>query len=206
MNTINDYYDLVILPDEKVSNYCINLSKQISKQIDSEGVLGEKENHPHISILHLAVNKKNLKELERRIISLAEKQNSFDVTISGLSVMQSVLFLNVTPKVYFSKLFKNIFPLTDDLLDNSFDYKSVWRYADKPIELQKNIDKYKTPFAGKYFVPHISLLHFNNKEEAEKAKDLVKLKKISFRAKKMSLCKLGEHHTCQDIVFEYPLN
>jgi hypothetical protein len=204
-NIINDYYDLVVLPDKNLSEQCIDISKKLHNQIDSEGVLGKTVNRPHVSILHLAVKKENLKELKKRLKIFAEKQKPFFLYVSTVVVFQTVLFSEVTPKGIFHKLFKEIFASIEDLLDSDFDYKKIWNYDTKSSEMKKNIDKYKTPFVEKYFIPHISLLHFKNSEDAEKAKKIAKLEKANFRVEKIYLCKLGSHHTCQDIVYEFDL-
>ncbi len=203
---IKDYYDIVILPDQEVSGNLIELSDEISKTTPIVAGLGKIVNRPHISILHIAIKPEKLKIIENRLRDFTKKTKPFIVTLSGFETVGNVLFLRALPKSKFNSLLNSILSLIDDLADNEFDYKQIWRYDEKPPQLQKHIDKFRTPFVKKAFVPHVTVTHFSDPKLAKNAIKKVKFIKEKFIANSLSLCKLGEHHTCQKIIFETDFN
>jgi 2'-5' RNA ligase len=207
MKIIENYYDIVILPPSPAWEYCIELSERIRKYYDSKLVLGEKHNLPHISLLHTAIPERNLKLLKKRLSFIAQKARPFKVYIGKLLAYPEFgsLALEILPKDAFVPLHEAVISATKDIIDYSFDYRAAWGSRTLPKKMRKYIEDYTTPGVKEYFVPHITLGYLEDKEKVLEVAKTVKAKSQEFMLERITVCGLGENHTCQTILFSISL-
>lgn len=198
-----NYFDIVILPPEKIRSYSIGLSKQLYKQ-GSMLVLGKKNFLPHISLYHIPVKNKNFETFITELEKTAKGSNVRKLKINDLMLWKphySVLLMTDRPK-WLKELYLKIIKNTSKYFDWDYGVEEIWHTDKLPKIMQKNIKKYGTPMVGKYFIPHITLGVFQNEKDMIRGYNKLKLKKYNFKPKSIYVCELGENHSCQKIIKE----
>ncbi|MCH7951588.1 2'-5' RNA ligase family protein [Patescibacteria group bacterium] len=183
------------------------MSEEINKRFGSRFVLGENQNLPHITLLHAAFPKRNVRILKNRLSALSKKTPPFQAHVKGFLAYPQAGFMTVevAPKSKFVTLHREVSTLTKDLIDRSFDYRAVWDYPKLPKKAKKYVDKYATPVVKEYFIPHMTLSLLKDKGKLAEVEATMSVEHHRFRAETLALCTLAEHHTCQEVVFSIPL-
>lgn len=203
MRIIENYYDIVILLPSSVREYCIELSEEINRSFGSTLVLGKRQALPHVSLFHTAFTEENLRRLKKKLSSVAKKIKPFQTHIKDFLTYPEYgsLALEVLPKDNFVPLHREIISVTKNIIDYNFDYHAAWNSQILPPKMKKYIEEYTTPLVKEYFIPHITLSLLKDKEKLPEVVRTIEVKHQQFRAEKITVCKLGEHHACQEILF-----
>lgn len=194
-----NYFDIVILPPEKVSEYAVTLSKKFARY-GTKWTLGKKVFIPHISLYHIAVKPKKFGVFVREIKKTIQ---DFSPGYLKTTVVESNLLMFDNPK-WIQKLYLRIMRNTLKYYDWDYGTENYWSVYRFPKKMQKVgirfIKKYGTPMAGSNFRPHITLASFK--------KDLPNLtvkkaKPFQFKPAYVYLCELGPSHSCQRVVKKF---
>lgn len=198
-----NYYDVVILPSKKANDYAIGLSSQLAKY-DSELILGRKKYLPHISLYHIPVKPDDFNEFIAELEKIAKGQKIKKLKLKELKPFwphHSVMLMTDKPQ-WLSSLSFNIIKRTLKYFDRGYGVEKLWHIENLSLAMRVQIKKYGTPLAGRYFMPHITLGVFSDREKMIQGYKTVKPKHMSFEVSRIFVCQLGEHHTCQKIIKE----
>ncbi|MEK7644604.1 MAG: hypothetical protein AAB390_04865 [Patescibacteria group bacterium] len=198
--TWKNYFDIVILPPEEVSEYAIGLSKKLGR-FETKWALGKRSFIPHISLYHIAVMPKNyatfIAEIERTV-------ENFSSGYLRTTVIEPNLLMFDKPK-WIKELYLNIIKNTLKYYDWDYGTDAHWPLNHFPKKMRKNgkrfMEKYGTPMVGTNFRPHITLTDFITQPPGLKTNNA---KSFKFRPRFIYVCELGPSHSCQRIVTKIP--
>ncbi|MBI2426308.1 MAG: hypothetical protein HYV34_00515 [Candidatus Kerfeldbacteria bacterium] len=202
------YYDIVISPSPEVMDYAIALSEKIF-QYGAPWKLGRDHYIPHLSLYHIPVLPSLLENVSRELKLIAGAQepqilHTTDIELVGHNGLQ--LMVQKIPWLVqlHEKVLERLLPHYDWAYEQR-EGKKLWsdlvRFSPKGMELFK---KYGTPLAEEAFRPHISLARVANPEMREAILRDLPLKRFDFSANRLVVYELGENHTCQRKIAEFP--
>lgn len=191
-----NYFDIVILPSEEISDYAIKLSRELA-QYGTKWTLGKQSYIPHISLYHIAVKPKKfyafVSEIQNTIRNFSPGYLKTTVTEPNLLMFDKPAWIQ---KLYL-KIIKNTLKYSD------LDYRTddYWSLSHFPKRMRRVgarfIKKYGTPMVGPNFRPHVTLASFSGNAPKLKIK---KTKDFRFKPDHIYVCELGPSHSCQRIV------
>ena len=195
-----NYFDIVILPPERISRYAIGLSKKLSRY-ETKWLLGNKSFIPHISLYHIAVKPKKyaafVAEIQRTI-------KNFPLGYLRTTVIESNLLMFDKPR-WIEKLYLKIIKNTLKYYDWDYGTDKYWPLNHFPRRMRKVgvrfIKKYGTPMVGANFRPHVTLTSFSVEPPNLK---IIKAKSFKFIPRFLCVCELGPSHSCQRVVTKIP--
>ncbi len=200
-----NFFDIVILPPKEIRNYSIDLSQK-SYKYNAKWVLSKKSFLPHISLYHIPIEEK---KFDRFIAEIEKTVKGFKTgelkTTELKQYISKPIFANslmINKPKWLREFYLKIIKKTMPYFDWNYGLEKLWKSAGWSKNMQKNFQKYGTPFVGKHFTPHITLNMFKNKNDTIKALNTLKFKQFYFRPKTIYVCKLGEGFSCQKIVKE----
>lgn len=195
-----NYFDVVILPPEEISNYAIGLSKKLS-QYGTKWILGKNSFIPHISLYHIAVKPKQFKPF------IAELQGTIENFSPGYlrtTLIEPHLLMFDKPE-WIQKLYLKVIRNTLKYYDWDYGTDQYWPLNHFPKRMRKLgarfIKKYGTPMVGANFRPHVTLASLKNEPLNLRVQPARKLK---FKPDFLYVCELGPAHSCQRIVTKIP--
>ena len=192
--------DVVLLPEEKITQKAIEVNAQLIQKCGSRVVFNKKDCLPHISLAmgciddgDLADINSTLKDITRdvqigsmEIVGIEAQTNAFGETILLFKIGRSNELQSLHEQVMESMLgfFKH--KVSDDML---FDHQ---------VELSTLIwiKDYREKSSFSHFFPHITLGY----GEIE-----ISTPRLTFNAESLAVCHLGNHCTCKDILTSVPL-
>lgn len=195
-----NYFDIVILPPEEISNYCIGLSKKL-RRYGTKWTLGKNSFIPHISLYHIAVKPKKFRPF------VAEIQRTIENFSPGYlhTTVIEPNFLMFNKPEWIQKLYQKIIKNTLEYYDWDYGTDEFWPLNNFPKKMRKIgarfIKKYGTPMVGANFRPHATLTVFENESPNLRIK---RAKKFKFKPNFLYVCELGPSHSCQRVVKKIP--
>lgn len=194
--------DVVLLPPEFVMEKAIQLNRELLKSNEKKIILSSKNCIPHISLAMGCISEGNRHEIENILGSI----------ISGFPAIQlkaeSIAARKIPPGILVSQIviqktvqIQELHNIIMEKLRLHFDYDANPSMFHNPLKIGdftlnwvKNYARhYRNP---KLFHPHITL-------------GIGKIKKpgfpLSFFAKRLAICQLGNYCTCRKILAEFEL-
>lgn len=195
-----NYFDIVILPSELISNYAIGLSKKLSKR-GTKWVLGKNSFIPHVSLYHIAVKPKKFKAF---VAEIRRTIKNFSPGYLHTTVIEPNLLMFDKPE-WIKSLYLKVIKKTLKYYDWDYGTDGSWSLDDFPKRMRRTgarfIKKYGTPIMGANFRPHITLTSFKNESQNLRIK---RAKKFKFKPDFLYICELGPSRSCQRIVEKIP--
>jgi 2'-5' RNA ligase len=193
--------DIVLLPDEAVTNKAIELNANLVKKFGKKIVLHKANCLPHISLAMGCIDERDIPAVEKVLAAIAERctigelsiiginssTNSRGETVSAFEVEKTkelqLLHEMVSEKVgpYFS---------SDVAADMIYGGEEV---AETTLEW---IRSYREKASFARFYPHITIGYGEAQEQEFPVK---------FTALKLALCHLGNHCTCRKVLLSIGL-
>ena len=207
MGRATDYYDVVILPPAALSRPAIEASQLLAQRFGSHLILDEQQTLPHISLYHVAVERRRAAEFEQTLTRIAERTAPDKLQVTGVHIYREFgsIALTISKPDWLRRLYLKILHRANPLRDRSFDNEHAWG-ADRlsPAE-RKFIARYGTPLVGRYFIPHITLAALKDKSRLDAAAVMIKPPRRSFKVDRLHVCLQGEHHTCCQALYAVQL-
>lgn len=187
--------NIVILPDESVSQTLIKWSEQIASQFSTAYTLNRIDKLPHFSLYSARYPIKNQDAIEKQVRTIAAMTNSFPITLSGFSVFSGYLFYDAKKNKALMNLHNQIVdalnPLREGLItDNQRQLTGL------STEQQRAIEKFGYVSVGKLYMPHISITKMIDSHEARQALALLPNMELTFKATKVAIAFVGAYGTC----------
>jgi len=188
--------DVVLFPDEAMTNKAIEVSAKLVRQFGSEIVLHKENCLPHISLAIGCIDERDVPAIEKALTAIAERCTIGELKIIGLRT--SVNSRGETVSLFEVEKTKELQSLHEKVMEEAQPYFSSVvtgdmiygdeEIADTTLEWIKNYRE-KASFAR--FYPHITI-GYGQVEEQQFP--------ISFTAIKLALCHLGNHCTCRKVL------
>lgn len=193
-----NYFDAVIIPSLEVREYAIQISQQAGEKGRGEFVLGRSRFIPHISLYHIPVKKRQVPALKKTLKKIISESKMGILELKKIKApKEGSLWIEVSRPQWLVKLHQRVVNETLQFRDPQFNAGKVW--GSHYNSFQKNlIKKYGSPYVGRYFQPHITLIVFKG-EKGDWPKVTFHPKK--FKVSSVSVYQLGPYHSCQRKVF-----
>jgi len=192
--------DIVLLPEEKITDKAIELNSQLVKRFGPRLVLNKKKCLPHISLAMGCIDDRDipviLQVLEKTVkVNHPGLLEIIDIEAQTNAAGETVLLFKVKKtnelQSLHEEVMQNMHPffkhtVSDDML---FDHQ---------VELSTLIwiKDYREKSSFSHFSPHITLGY----GEIE-----ISTPRLKFNAETLAVCHLGNHCTCKDILASVPL-
>ena len=187
--------DVVLLPDEEMTNKAIEANRQLVAKYGRKIVLNKEYCLPHISLAMGCIDEKDIGTIEQILKTIARENPIGQLQVIGISI--STNSLGETVSVFGLEKTRKIQSLHEQVMTNirpylSFDVTADMVNADEVSQSCllwiKNYERYAS-YAK--FLPHITI-GYGQVDKAELP--------IKFRASKLALCHLGNHCTCSKVL------
>lgn len=194
--------DVALLLPETISKICVNLNQRDGSEWYSD--LSKPDNYPHITLAMGVIDEADIEQVDKRLGEIARQYTTLSLEINRLShnltpgnKIACGFDITLTDKIQelHNSIMKELNPFISYVAD-----QSMFRVDDDEIFDPISIfwvENFRNVFLGtKLFNPHISL-------KCRKAEyDSLP---ISFPASQITLCRMGNHWTCRDILHSYML-
>lgn len=195
-------YDVVLLPEFKVAQAAIQLSKKV-EQLATHFTLGNDEYFPHVSLYMLQLNVEGLGEAEVILKKVAKEADAvggrvedyhYEKGYFDIEYQKSTEMINLQ-----NKIIEQMNPIRDGLRA-----KDEERLHTVSGEERANIERCGYRSVGNLFTPHLTFTRFKD-TEITSLNDLPP--KGSFEGNFISLgiFEMGDHGTCKYKVNEWVL-
>ncbi|MHC4418475.1 MAG: 2'-5' RNA ligase family protein, partial [Planctomycetota bacterium] len=187
--------DVVLLPDEAVTNKAIKANAELVKKFGSEIVLNEEICLPHISLAMGCIDQSNVGPVEKILQQIAGRCPPGDLTICGVQTSglgtDTVSVFEVEKNARLQLLHETVLAELQPFLTPDVTADMIYgsgEVAESTIEWIKN---YRENSSFENFFPHITIGYGQMKNLPSP---------IRFAASKLALCHLGNHCTCRRII------
>ena len=194
--------DVVMIPDEEVTNRFVSLSEQLGEN-ETYFTLKEGEYYPHASLYILQLDMSKINEIKERLLSVAE--HSSKVILTPKEYHQEWGYVNVEydREAIVDQLQMDIVhalnPIRDGLRQNDID-----RLPEAVGLERENILTYGYRSVGEKFAPHITITRFTNRKDIDLTK-LPDLSTMNATFSRIGLFEMGENGTCVRKLAEFSL-
>ncbi len=188
--------DVVLLPDEQMTNRAIELNAELVEKFGRKIVLDKENCLAHISLAMGCIDERDVPAIERVLTVVAERGALGELKIIGIHTSTnlkgetvSVFEVEKTVKLQslHEKVMEKVQPYFSSVVTTDMIYGNE-EVAQTTLEWIRNYRE-KVSFAS--FYPHITI-GYGESEEQEFP--------IEFAALKLALCHLGNHCTCGKIL------
>lgn len=187
--------DVVLLPDEAVTNETIKANAELVKKFGSEIVLNKENCLPHISLTMGCIDQGNIGPVEKILQQIADRCPLADLTICGVrtsgSGTDAVSVFEVEKNARLQLLHETVLAELQPFLTPDVNADMIYgpgEVAESTLDWIKN---YREKSSFENFFPHITIGYGQMKNLPSPMK---------FTASKLALCNLGNHCTCRKII------
>jgi len=193
--------DIVLLPDGRMTDIAIQANAELVKRFGERIILNNKNCLPHISLAMGCIDDKQVGDIKDVLTEIAEGNPLGDLEILGVAagtnaVSQKVSSLEIRNTERLQKLHEDVmanlqaffkYDVTEDMLygdEEKAESALIW------------IKDYREKSAFSKFRPHITIGYgqFEGSISIEE-----------FEAKQLTLCHLGNHCTCREVLTSVPI-
>jgi 2'-5' RNA ligase len=187
--------DVVLLPDEAVTNKTIKANAELVKEFGSQIVLNKQNCLPHISLAMGCIDQTNVGPVERILQQIADRCPLEDLTICGVRTSgladKAVSVFEVEKNARLQLLHETVLAELQPFLAPDVTADVIYgrgQVAESTLDWIKN---YREKSSFENFFPHITIGYGQMKDLPSP---------IRFAASKLALCHLGNHCTCRKII------
>jgi len=187
--------DVVLLPSEWVTNQAIEANKGLLKQYADRIILDKENCLPHISLAMGCINEEDIANIEKILLTIAEKYNPGELNIIGINTGTNSLGEKVS--AFEVKKTERLLSLHKQVMRRMTPYFSYDVTAEMvlcpPIACESTllwIKNYPEKSAFENYFPHITIGYGQVDDFSFTAE---------FTASKLALCHLGNHCTCRKV-------
>ena len=187
--------DVVLLPDETVTDRAIEANAELVQKFGSEIVLNQKKCLPHISLAMGCIDQSNIGPVEKILQQIASRCPLGDLTICGVRTSglgtDAMSVFEVEKNARLQLLHETVLAELQPFLTPDVTADMIYgpgEVAESTLDWIKN---YREKSSFENFFPHITIGY-------GQMKNLPSLTR--FTASKLALCHLGNHCTCRKIL------
>jgi 2'-5' RNA ligase len=192
--------DIVLLPEEKITEKAIELNTQLVKKFGPRLVLNKKNCLPHISLAMGCIDdsdittiNSNIKDITQQIrlgsleiIDIKDETNAVGETVLSFQIENSDQLQSLHEQVMEKMLPYFKYQVSDDMLfDSQVEFSTlIW------------IRDYREKASFSNFFPHITLGY---------GEIGITVSRLKFKLESLAVCHLGNHCTCRKVLTSIPL-
>ena len=187
--------DVVLLPSEEVANRAIEANKGLLKQYADRIILDKENCLPHISLAMGCINEEDIANIEKILLTIAEKYNPGQLNIICINTGTNSLGEKVS--AFEVKKTERLLSLHKQVMRRMTPYFSYDVTAEMVFSPPKAcestllwIKNYPEKSAFENYFPHITIGYGQVDDFSFTAE---------FTASKLALCHLGNHCTCRKV-------
>ena len=192
--------DVVLLPEEKITDMAIELNSQLVEKFGPRIVLNKSNCLPHISLAMGCIDDRDIPEINSILEEVVREiplglLEIISTETETNSVGENVLLLKIENNDQLQSLHER----TIELLAPFFKYQVTDEMMfDRQVELSTLIwiRDYQEKSSYAHFYPHITVGYGKMATAQPRGK---------FNASSLALCHLGNHCTCRDVLVSIPL-
>jgi 2'-5' RNA ligase len=188
--------DVVLLPDEKMTDKAIGINAELVKKFGSEIVLNKENYLPHISLAMGCIDEVDIAPVEKVLEEIGKGTSLPDLKVVG--VRASGNSKGQTVSVFEVEKTKELQLLHEEVMNTLAPYLSTdvtedMIYGDQPVAGSTLlwIKNYREKVSFENFFPHITI-GYGRIENHVPA--------ITFAPSELALCHLGNHCTCRKVL------
>jgi 2'-5' RNA ligase len=193
--------DVVLLPSDQMTDYAIEVNRELLKTFDNKIILNNENCLPHISLAMGCIDEKDISDIEKILRDIAKRYSFSELRVVGIRAEtiptgKKVLGFNVEKtkelQLLHEEVMKGLAPY--------FTYDVTTAMLFSPPEVEETtlfwIKSYPEKSSFENFSPHITI-GFGETDKVEVP--------IKFAASKLALCHLGNYCTCRKVLVSIEL-
>ena len=193
--------DVVLLPDETMTDRAIEINAELVKKFGSKIVLNKQNCLPHISLAMGCVEEADIPSVEKALEAIAKETSFGDLKVvgirpSGNSKGETVSVLEVEKTTQLQSLHEKVMDRLTRYFSNDVTENMIYGDEDVAESTLLWIKNYRQKSSFENFFPHITIGY-------GQVENLVP--PISFAPSELALCHLGNHCTCREILLSIGL-
>jgi len=193
--------DVVLLPDETMTDRAIEINAELVKKFGDEIVLNKANCLPHISLAMGCLEEIDIASVEKVLEEIAKETSLpyleiIGIRTSGNSKGQAVSVFEVKKMQEFQSLHKKVMDKLAPYLTNDVTKDMIYGDVDAALSTLLWIKNYREKSSFENFFPHITIGYGQTEYQLQPA---------TFAASKLALCHLGNHCTCRKILVSIEL-
>jgi 2'-5' RNA ligase len=193
--------DVVLLPDEAMTDRTIEVNAELVKKFGNEIVLNKESCLPHISLAMGCVEEADITSVEKVLEEIAQETSLPDLKVvgiraSGNSKGQTVSVFEVEKTKELQSLHEEVMEKLTPYLSTDVTEDMIYGDEDVAGSTLLWIKNYRQKSSFENFFPHITI-GYGQVENHSPQK--------TFAVSKLSLCHLGNHCTCRKILLSIGL-
>ncbi|MHC4110338.1 MAG: 2'-5' RNA ligase family protein [Planctomycetota bacterium] len=193
--------DVVLLPDEAMTDRAIEINAELVEKFGNEIVLNKESCLPHISLAMGCIEEADIAPVEKVLEEIANETSMSDLKVVGIRTSEnskgetvSVFELEKTPQLQ---------SLHEKIMDRltqyfSSDVTEDMIYGDQAVagSTLQWIKNYREKVSFENFFPHITIGYGQIENQVQP---------ITFVSSELALCHLGNHCTCRKVLVSIKL-
>jgi len=193
--------DVVLLPDEAMTDRAIEINAELVKKFGSKIVLNKEDCLPHISLAMGCLEETDIASVEKILEAIAKEAPPGNLKVLGIrttgnSKGQAVFVLEVEKTSQLQYLHEKVMGKITPYL--SSDVTEDMIYGDEEVAASTLlwIENYRQKASFENFFPHITIGYGQIENQTLP---------VVFTASELALCHLGNHCTCKKILVSIKL-
>ena len=193
--------DVVVLPDERMTDRAIEINVELVKKFGNEIVLNKDSCLPHISLAMGSIEEADIAPVGKVLEEIGKETSLSDLKVvgirsSGNSKGQTVSVFEVEKTSQLQSLHEEVMNKLSPYL--STDVTEDMIYGDQPVAGSTLlwIKNYRKKAGFENFFPHITIGYGQIEGHVPS---------ISFAPSELALCHLGNHCTCKKVLYSIKL-
>ncbi len=188
--------DVVLLPSGEMTDYAIEVNRELLKTFDNKIILDRENCLPHISLAMGCIDEKDIPDIEKILRDIAEQYSFKELRVIDIRAETIPAGKKVSGfKIEKTKELQSLHEEVMQRLTPYFTYDVTTAMLFSPLEVEQAtlfwIKSYPEKSSFENFSPHITI----GFGETDKVKVPIK-----FAASKLALCHLGNHCTCRKVL------
>ena len=188
--------DVVLLPDEAMTDRAIEINAELVKKFGNEIVLNKESCLPHISLAMGCIEEADIAPVEKVLEEIVKETSLSDLKIVGIRASGNSK--GQTVSVFEVEKMKELQSLHEEVMEKLTPYLSTdvtedMIYGDQAIAGSTLlwIKNYREKVSFENFFPHITIGYGQIENQVPP---------ITFAPSELALCHLGNHCTCRKVL------
>jgi len=188
--------DVVLLPSDEMTDYAIEVNRELLKTFDNKIILNYENCLPHISLAMGCIDEKDISDIEKILRDIAKKYSFRELRVVDICAETIPTGKKVSGfKIEKTKELQLLHEEVMQRLAPYLTYDVIIDMVFSPPEVEEAtlfwIRNYPEKSSFENFSPHITI-GFGETDKVEVP--------IKFAASKLALCHLGNHCTCRKVL------
>jgi len=193
--------DVVLLPDETMTDRAIEINAELVEKFGNEIVLNEESCLPHISLAMGSIEEADIAPVGKVLEEIAKKTSLSDLKVvgirsSGNSKGQTVSVFEVEKTKELQSLHEEVMDKLTPYLSTDVTEDMIYDEQDVAESTLLWIKNYREKAGFENFFPHITIGYGQIENQVPP---------ITFVSSELALCHLGNHCTCKKVLVSIKL-